>query len=68
MTNKKVLCWDCKNKMKVPGSCHIACCYRRKSKSHVWFYEGFDPNYPKPVVECKGFEKGLEDEWMKEVS
>lgn len=53
-----ILCWHCINKMYVPGSAHIACAWRRNSRKHVWFYEGFDPNYPKPVTECDGFKEG----------
>ena len=53
-----ILCGRCKNKMKVPGSAHIECAWRRGGTTHVWFYEGFDPGYPRPVTECEGFEKG----------
>ena len=54
----KVLCGTCQNKMKVPGSAHIECCWRRKSTGHVWFYEGFNPSYPVPVFECEGYKEG----------
>lgn len=56
--NEKVLCWACKNRMRVPGSAHIACAWRREGNHHVNFFEGFDPNYPNPVFECEGFEEG----------
>jgi|GEM_PF-6570316 len=61
----EVLCWDCKFKMKVPDSAHIECAWQRGHRGHVWFYEGFDPNYPHPIFECKGFQKG--SGWMKEL-
>ena len=53
-----ILCGHCENKMKVPGSAHIECAWRRGSTTHVWFYEGFDPSYPSPVTECDGFKEG----------
>ncbi len=62
----KVLCGSCKNKMRVPGSAHIECSWRRGSKSHVWFYEGFDPSYPAPVVECAGYQVSEANEWTEE--
>lgn len=55
---KPVLCGTCQNKMMVPGSAHIECAWRRKSTAHVWFYEGFNPNYPVPVFECEGYKEG----------
>ena len=63
-TALKILCWDCKNKMKVPGSAHIACAWKRGHKGHVWFYEGFDPAYPVCVTKCDGFKQGKG--WTKE--
>ena len=54
---KKVLCCDCKHTMEVPGSAHIACAWRRGHRDKVWYYEGFDPNYPNPVFKCEGYEK-----------
>ncbi len=53
-----ILCGHCSNKMKVPGSAHIECAWRRGNTEHVWFYEGFDPCFPHPVTECEGFKKG----------
>jgi len=61
-----VLCWHCKHKMRVPGSALIECAWRRGSTEHVWFFEGFDPNYPKPVLECEGYEFG--EGWQEESS
>ncbi len=62
--DERVLCPGCRHKMKVPGSAHIACVWRRGGSHHVWFYEGFDPNYPVPVFGCEGFWQG--DEWTRE--
>ncbi len=53
-----ILCWRCINKMRVPGSAHIECAWRRGNTKHVWFYEGFDPDYPNPVIKCDGFKEG----------
>lgn len=65
MTNEMpVLCWTCRHRMAVPGSCYIVCAWQRGSRRHVGFYEGFDPNYPNPVTECEGYAEGdmtLED-------
>jgi hypothetical protein len=61
----KLICGDCKFKMKVPGSAHIECAWRRGHRGHVWFYEGFDPGYPNPIFECDGFQKGKG--WMEEL-
>jgi len=67
MSKKRVLCWDCKNKMKVPGSANIACAWRRGHTNHVWFFEAFDPNYPCPVFQCKGYKKGSKNDWTEEI-
>ncbi len=64
----KVLCRDCGNKMRVPGSAHIECAWRRGHLKHVWFYEGFDPNYPTPVVECGGYQQAGFDVWTEEAT
>ena len=64
----KTLCVTCKNKMTVPGSALIECCWRRGHKKHVWFFEGFSPNYPKQITECEGYNAGKEDDWTKEES
>ena len=65
ITMEKILCWDCKHKMKVPGSADIACAWKRGHRKHVWFYEGFNPEFPILITKCKGFEKG--NTWTKEL-
>ena len=62
----KVLCYDCGNKMRVPGSAHIGCAWRRGHTKHVWFYEGFDPNFPVPVTVCDGYKQAGDTIWTKE--
>ncbi len=54
---KEVLCWSCIHPLSVPGSAHIACAWKRGGRHKVWFYEGFNPNYPVLIYECEGYEK-----------